>query len=377
MLKQLCLIPDSVPDIGSYIRDFNAGFYVAYYSWGTDSITLIEPADHDTVVLKEIVAHEFTHALQDQHFNLDFDASIPYQSTSNFNSDYYTARRCLAEGDAFTSELSYLRIIGKFSLNIQVYCKNKLDGYFDSLSFNSFPQFLSINSKFPYKAGPAYVAKILRNEGWKSVDSLYHAKRALSTAEILTGESFEPSTFDVSSLIKNWYSNCINVKFADDDNFGPVWLMAILNRYITRTECTKAFGWRGDRFVYMLNDSNSWGKFLWALNFKESADAVTMHKLFDALLTSRVLAGNISVRTEINKDSLIEYTSGTVKTSLIRNGCNVFWVENIDDPTSVVSSIVSNKLAKKGNTVLRINPDPELIYLKKQIINTTIQEYFK
>jgi hypothetical protein len=369
MLKQLCLIPDTMRDVGSYVRAFNAGFPAAYYSWGTDSITLINPADYDTIVLKEIIAHEFSHALQDQHFNIDFDASIPYRSTSNFNSDYYTVGRCLAEGDAVTSELNYLKSIGLFSLNIQVYCKNKFDSYFDSLSLNNFPQFLKIKSMFPYKAGAAYVAKIQRNEGWKSIDSLYHAKRALSTAEIVTGESFEPSEFDVSPLVKDWYSNSINVKFADDDNYGPVWLMAILNKYITRTDCSKAFGWRGDRFVYMLNDDSQWGKFVWALNFKEGSDAVHMFQLFDTLITSRVLGGNITVRKEISTDSLIQFNSGSIKTCLIRNDRNLFWIENIEDPVTVASSIMPNILVKRGNTGLRIIPEPELIYLKKQIIN--------
>lgn len=192
----------------------------------------------------------------------------------------------------------------------------------------------------------------------------------------MTGESFEPAEFDVSSLIKDWNSKCINVKFADDDNYGPVWLMAILNRYITRADCLKAFGWRGDRFVYMLNDDNQWGKFFWGLRFKESGNAITVYTLFDSLLTSRVLAGNLSVRTEISKDSLIEYKSGSVKTSLIRNGCNLFWIENIDDPAAVVSSLLPDILAKKGTTGLRITQEPELVNLKKQILNKAIQEYF-
>jgi hypothetical protein len=377
LLKQLCLIPDSLKNISPYMKDYYTGFPAAYYLSGTDSITFVDPADYDTILLKELIAHEFTHALQDQHFNIDFDVSIPYRSTSNFNSDYYMARRCLFEGDAFFSEISYLKSIDQFFTNIQTYFLNKRNFYFDSLSLYAAPQFLRIKGLFPYKAGALFVAKAQLTYGWKTVDSLYHANRVLSTAEILTGEAFEPVTFDASTLIKTWYANCINVKLADDDNYGPVWLMEVLRKYIDRTSCSEAFGWRGDRFIYMLNDDNVWGKFVWALKFKSDENAISIFKSIDQLLASRVLGGEASRRVEVNADSLIQFTTGSVNTSLIRCGSYLFWVENVDNPTTVALSMVSNVLAKRtgnGEGSLRLALNPDLTRLKKQLIDNSVED---
>jgi hypothetical protein len=197
---------------------------------------------------------------------------------------------------------------------------------------------------------------------------------------VLTGEAFEPVTFDVSSLIKEWYAGSMKVKFADDDNYGPVWLMEVLRNFATRTHCSEAFGWRGDRFVYILNDGNAWGKFVWAMKYKSDENALTIFKMIDQLLTSRVLEGYSSNRVEVNTDSLIHFTTGPVNTSLIRNGSYLFWLENVNNPTTVALSMVSNMLVKRienSERELRVTIDPELIRLKKLIIDDAVRHYVR
>lgn len=370
MMKQLGFLPDSLKSIEPYVAGNKSSFPVAYYITGTDSLVVIDPQEYPVSQFKEIVAHELTHALQDQNFNISQDDLFPNRHYSSFCTDFYLARRCVAEGDAMTSEFRYVIRENSLSASPLDLFSTWRDEFFKTFGTREIPVYLNLVSMFPYEVGAYFVSKIWSTKGWDGVNQLYYRNRPLSTAEIITGEKFEPHRFDYSSLIKNWYDSCQSVQIADDDNYGPVMLLALLKDYTDATHAEAALGWQGDRVLYLLADNAQWGKFVWSFQFKDASSAKYCMQGIDAVLSARTLGNVAPQRLQLVADSLITFTTGTVATTLLRDGEALFWIENLKEPDMIVSEIKRSSLAKRRpDAYLRMEPDPEVIAIKMQMID--------
>jgi hypothetical protein len=370
MMKQLGFLPDTMKSIEPYILEHYSGFPAAYYITGTDSLVVIDPQDYSVGLLQSIIAHEFTHALQDQNFNLSRDVVFPNEPYSQFCTDYYLARTCVVEGDATVSELKFLISKGYLEPSLMSYLADSKNKYYEKFNTQDLPEYLNIMSMFPYDIGAYFVGQQWTKEGWSGVNKLYYANRPLSTVEIITGEKIEPCNFDYSQLIENWYDSCFSVQIAEDDNYGPVMLLALFKEYTDVSHAQNAFGWRGDRLLYLLSDSEKWGKFLWSFRFKDNESAEYSFRGFDAVLSERRIDGVAPQRFVITTDSMITYTTGPIKSRLIRNGTSVFWLENSSESDIAISGILNASLAKRGMKLYRkIEVDPVIIEIKRQIID--------
>jgi hypothetical protein len=248
--------------------------------------------------------------------------------------------------------------------------KDWRDEFFETFGTREVPVYLNLVSMFPYEVGAYFVSKIWSTKGWQGVNQLYYRDRPLSTAEIITGEKFEPYRFDYSALIKAWYDSCQSVQIADDDNYGPVMLLALLKDYTDAAHAKVALGWRGDRVLYLLADNAHWGKFVWSFQFKDVSSATYCMQGIDRVLSGRTLAGVASQRSQVVADSLITFTTGTIATTLLRDGDALFWIENLNEPDLIVSEIKNASLAKrKSDDYLRMESDPGVVSIKKQIID--------
>jgi hypothetical protein len=373
MMKQLGFLPDTLKNLEPYIQEQYSGFPAAYYITGTDSLVVIDPYEYSPEYFKSIVIHEFTHALTDQNFNLNQDVLYPDKPYSHFCTDFYIARRCVAEGDATVAQLVYLDSLKVLPSSIASVLAESKTKYFDSLRTNELPAYLTIVSYFPYEVGSDYVSNIWTKALWGGVNSLYYANRPLSTAEIITKEQIEPVSFDYNALIKDWYENVSSIQFAEDDNYGPVMLLALLSQFTDASHASTAFGWRGDRLLYVLADNSQWGKFIWSLKFNSVENAKYCFQGLDFIVTGRKLDGVTPQRSQIAADSLITYTTGPVTSKLLRSGTTLFWMENVDTANQVVSGVIASSLAKRKESELkRIEDDPAFVNVKKRIIDRSI-----
>jgi hypothetical protein len=373
MMKQLGFLPDTLKNLEPYIQEHYSGFAAAYYITGTDSLVVIDPYEYSPEYFKSIVVHEFTHALQDQNFNLSQDVLYPDEPYSHFCTDFYIARRCVAEGDATVAQLVYLDSLKLLRSSIATVLAESKTVYFDSIRSQQLPAYLNLVSYFPYDVGSDFVSSIWSKAWWGGVNSLYYANRPLSTAEIITKEQIEPVSFDYSALIADWYENVSSVQFAEDDNYGPVMLLALLNKFTDTSHASTAFGWRGDRLLYILSDNSQWGKFLWSLKFNSAESAKYCFQGLDFVVTGRKLDGVTPQRNQIAADSLITYTTGSMTSTLLRSGTTLFWMENVETANQVVSKVIAASLAKRKESELRrIEEDPEFVNVKKRIIDRSI-----
>lgn len=125
------------------------------------------------------LAHELTHALQDQHWPR-LPAPPPF-------SDRMLAENALREGDAVLSALTCLRPQGPVP-------ETGSDGA-DVAPLPEETSLLPALGRFLYRDGPRFVARTLAAGGWRAVDSLY--RTPLSTAWILHPERAAEAPIEV------------------------------------------------------------------------------------------------------------------------------------------------------------------------------------
>ena len=148
-----------------------------------------------------VVAHEVTHALQDQHFDLE-----RWLSALPPTEDGALARAAVAEGDAMAAMIAYLLAPMGARVEDLPPISGLLDGQGTAIAdayptFEAAPAALQRLLLFPYVEGSDFVRAALEGGGWTAVDRLYRDPPA-STEQILHPERYfgsrdEPQAVDL------------------------------------------------------------------------------------------------------------------------------------------------------------------------------------
>jgi hypothetical protein len=179
--------------------------------------------------VKETVAHELTHALQDQHFDLDRFDDAP--------DGVQTAYRALFEADAIPSEQ-------------QSVTDTRLDQVQDARKATEgggVPDILGDLLSFPYAFGPAFVLAVEQEGGNKAIDRAFE-KPPRSEAQILDPKLYltgaDPVKVDAPKLTSN------QQRVDDPDDFGQLSMAMVLGRRLDFGQAWPALqGWAGDQYV--------------------------------------------------------------------------------------------------------------------------------
>ncbi len=356
-LVQMGFMDDTTESFEESYSSFASDFAAAFYRSGTDSVFLIEPEDFEDGVLENyLLPHEFTHALQEQHFNPFSGYMWPPDDYSHYNSDFYLARRSVYEGDADFTALAYyverdLYLDDPFGRALEVFEESK-DEFFDSLKTHEKPRSYSIERKAPYVLGAYYVGKLRESQGWDAVNDQYLKNRATSSYEIITGQRITPKRWRFSELYSSILSQTQRPVYIDDDTYGPILLMALLTDHTDKTHAKKAFGWRGDRLLFVSDTDEKWGSLVWKIACSDSSTAVVLFSSLDQLITSRSLEGVTGNRSAVTADSIVYSYSGMFTTTLMRSDSTITWAENLpsDAEALALSDSALSGLAKAGSS---------------------------
>jgi hypothetical protein len=346
--KQIGFIPDTFSN-ASFIEASDDSFAAAFYKPGSDSLYIIDAEQYDESLLFEIVAHEFTHALQEQHFNPFTNQIFSSTNQSALNSDFYISQLCVTEGDAEVSGVLSLFSFVDSSLatdRTTSYLTQYHEDYFLQLANYPFPRYLKIQGYAPYQLGSWFTYNSYRKGGWQNVNALFHSNRVNSTADIINLTNTTPFTFDFSKIIPMLLKNTTKLVFADDDTYGPVMIMALLNEQVDTAQCKRAFGWQGDRLAYTLSDNQAFGSFVWAIEFTTTEDAKYIMSKIDNFLSSRKIGGSTAVRAA--DTDMITFTRATTSTLLKQSNNLVLWIENVSQQDSVVAQLTRPVLARRS-----------------------------
>ncbi|MEP6819996.1 MAG: hypothetical protein ABJA18_10720 [bacterium] len=213
---------------------------------------------------KPVMAHELTHALQDQHFNLRRFEKWPHG-----DSDAELAVHALVEGDATLAMMLYM---ARNPLVALAFSRSLTTGV-STDQFNKMPRAMRESLIFPYMQGSEWATHLYKRGGWTMVSNAF-TRLPLSSEQILhAGKYFKyerpikvvlPDVTNLlnagskqQSAISNQHSSrrplptSSSWRRIDSDVNGEWTYYLILDQFLNSAAESKraAAGWGGDRYA--------------------------------------------------------------------------------------------------------------------------------
>jgi hypothetical protein len=297
-LIALGLIPASA-SLRVLVLDLQSGQVAGYYSPEEKQLFVVSRAGGIGPTQRLTYAHEFTHQLQDQHFNLD---SLDLQAADQ--GDRSLARLSLVEGDAVSAQTTWMTTELTADELGQVLSDSLDPAGLAALS--RAPKILQETSFFPYQAGAAFVQGLISSGGYDAVNKAF-ADPPASTEQVIHPEKYaahelpievKPAANLAMKLGSGWSE-------AARDTLGELTLRVWLNTggVSNADATTAAAGWGGDRLVLFTGPGGAT-----ALAIETAWDTAADATEFDAAVT-RALAGH-------GLASLITHTTGSTRVSI-------------------------------------------------------------
>jgi len=233
---------------------------------------------------EEVMMHEITHALQDQHF--DLQAKFRANRNSD-NDDYLLAQQALFEGDATVAALQFT--IEPFKRHfselpdLAFIMETQMEAEMSSSPvLASTPRFLRETLIFPYGYGASFLQAIWKqNPSWEAVNKIYSDMPA-SSEQIMHPEKYygtrdNPKPVNAAAkaakLGEEW-------KIPYKSVFGEFMLGQMLELHLNKDRARRAAtGWGGDEVLLLQNAAGQ--NVVWIETEWDTADDA--EKFFDAM----------------------------------------------------------------------------------------------
>jgi hypothetical protein len=189
-----------------------------------------------------ILAHELTHALQDQHFSL---LRLPLEAKGN--DDRAMAASALVEGDATLAMNQFM--LGNMNVGM---LKDALAGALttDVRQLAAAPRYLRESLLFPYLRGQEFCQRLFDLGGWEALAKAFRDPPS-STAQILHPEKYLARPREEPAAVTFPDTAVLGVKPIMDNVLGEFSARQLFTVWLRddRQAAGAASGWRGDRYV--------------------------------------------------------------------------------------------------------------------------------
>jgi len=228
-----------------------------------------------------VLAHELTHALQDQHFSLA-DRLAP-----SSEDDRSLAFHAVIEGDATLSGFGYLfggldeRSLAEVNRSVH----DSIETARSSLS--QVPEAIKEELLFQYYGGVSFVSRVLGQRGWSGVNQLYESP-PLSTEQVLHPERYldfpdPPTRIDLGNLSDLFPAGWTEI---ENNVLGELMVQVLFKQFLSEENANGAAeGWDGDRFVAYRRGNEV--AFVWATVWDSSGDAEEFARGYRELLSKK------------------------------------------------------------------------------------------
>ena len=205
-----------------------AGFY------DTETRQLVVRGTRLTPFVRQVLVHELTHALDDQHFDLEPDV---------VDDEAALAFEALVEGNAVVVESRYL---ASLTQDEREAARAEEDATFGGAGAGAgeVPAILAELGVFPYRDGPPLVVALLEAGGRARLDAAFRVPPT-TTAEVLHPERFidGPRRAAVGPVRADG-------RVVDEGVLGELVLRLVLAETLSEDGAARAAaGWAGDRYV--------------------------------------------------------------------------------------------------------------------------------
>ena len=221
-----------------------------------------------------VMAHELTHALQDQYFHVD-----PWLDAAKPNDDAELARDAVLEGSALAAMLDYLMHDRKMSIrdlpDIGQFVRGQLGDTEKSPQLAKAPPYLRDELLFPYLAGTTFTQRFLRaNTGWADFRKVFE-KPPVSTQQILHPDLYfngtvpKPlSSLDFNGLVPATWNKL------DENVLGEFGLKELLKQFIGEERSSRLSpSWAADRYAIFEHQKTKQLLLVYRIRLASDADA--------------------------------------------------------------------------------------------------------
>src|SRR5713101_3587900 len=222
VLKKFGLLPRDF-DLGKFLVVLLKEQVAGYYDPKTKTVNLLDWLGAEQQ--KPVLAHELTHALQDQSFSLEkymkpADADLDKKQEITLqdigNDEISTTRQAVVEGQAMVVLVDYMLAPLGESLKdspqvVEALKQGMLVGTADAVQFQNAPIYMKEALTFPYRYGIDFIAEMLAKGGKEKAFATLFQNPPRTTRQImepqtyLSGEHLEPMQLpDFRQIFKNY-----------------------------------------------------------------------------------------------------------------------------------------------------------------------------
>jgi hypothetical protein len=216
---------------------------------------LYDPKDHEFYIAdwipvsdqRMVMAHELTHALEDQHFQIE-----AWVKAAKPNDDAELAREAVLEGSAMAAMIDYLLgETGRSMKDLPDIDPAMLVGDMGSTpALKKAPPFLKDALVFPYFGGLTFSAEILKAGGWSSLPRMF-SKPPVSTQQIMHPALYRSGKVPSEVKLPN-VDGLLGPEWTklEENVMGEFGWKEVLKQFLGDDRAkTLAAAWEGDRYV--------------------------------------------------------------------------------------------------------------------------------
>ncbi len=301
-----------------------------YYDPKTQKFYLADWIDPDGQ--KPVIAHELTHALQDQHFNLR-----RFEKWPKHDADAELAVHALIEGDATALMIQYAT---RSPLRVLAMLKSLAEsGAASTEQIDKAPRAIRESLLFPYTQGMTWVNQLYKRGGWEMVSHAY-TDLPKSTEQILHPDKYFAHEAPLANITAKNLSASLGKgwKQADNDVNGEWGYYLILDEFLKSADESQqaAAGWNGDRYA-LYTGPNKGDVLITQKTFWDTEmDAREFFEAYSKRTTRRYeIEPTESATTEVSR----QWKTKEGGVMIERRGKSVLIVEGVPDKLKVESLI--------------------------------------
>jgi len=277
------LIPKGFP-IDSFMEDVLTDQIAGLYDPKAKEFYIADwiPVDEQ----KEVMAHELTHALEDQSFHID-----PWIKAARPNDDGELARDSVSEGSAMAAMVDYdledmhrsVRDLPDVSALIQASAVGEMD---KDPKLSKAPIYIRDSLIFPYLAGVTFTQQFLKaHDGWQDLHLIFEHP-PVSTQQIMHPEKYLADVQPVAIKLPDWKAVApADWKLLEENVMGEFGVEELLKQFLGEDAAKLTSpGWTGDRYAVFEDSKDKTLPIVFVLDTDSEEDAARFFGQYSSAL---------------------------------------------------------------------------------------------
>jgi Putative metallopeptidase family (DUF6782) len=320
------------------LEKFLISFYTeqaaGFYDPRTKTMYLADwiPADTQQMVL----AHELTHALQDQNFNLE-----RYMHAVKSDDDAEATRQAVVEG--YATAAMFQRMLGSTSLAVLPSFDTLIGPLINQQMaefpvFSKAPFFFRLEALFPYIQGAGFIEKGLKKEGeWKNLNALFTSPPTSTKAIYQPDVYFSHIPLPRVQLPAPTLLDAVpGLSRLDENTLGELGFNALLGQFLSEERAKAASAdWLADRYILYEDRAKQSYALVARARWANPEVALTFFRDYHTVLLQKYT--ELSPDSRSTPECFIGHTSSG-EVILLRAGDEVRWAEGV--PQDKVQAMV-------------------------------------